>query len=422
MPRLPSRMSTATASSIRSGRLRALPPYLFVEIDRKRRAKIASGADVINLGVGDPDRPTPAFIIEAMNRAMRNPANHQYPPNEGTREFREAAARFMKRRFGVECDAGRHIVTCIGSKEGIAHLPLATVDPGDVVLIPRPCYPVYVAGATFAGAEIVEVPTTAETGWRPRFSTIPESAASRAKLMWANYPNNPTAACVDVDFYEEMLAFTGPRGIIAASDQAYSEVYFERAPVSIWEARVGGKRANLDSTLAVEFHSLSKTFNMTGWRIGFAVGHPEIVSALAALKGNCDSGCFGAIQAAGVVALDHTDHPDVVTMREVYRERRDALIPGLREIGCHVQPPEAGFFVWARTPMVERRGPDGKKSLGLMDSMEFAGRCLEEADVVVVPGAGFGEESRHYFRIALTVEVPRIREAVERMKKVEWGK
>lgn len=404
-------MSTTTARPIRSKRLAALPPYLFAEIDRKRRARIAAGADVINLGVGDPDRPTPEFIIEAAAKAMRNPAHHQYPPYEGIKPFRQAAAKFMERRFGIKADPDKHIIACIGTKEGICHLPLAVVDPGDVVLIPRPCYPVYVAGAVFAGGEVYPIPTSHETGWAPRFESIPESIARRAKLMWANYANNPTGATVGVEFYEEMLEFCGRHGIIAAGDQAYSEIYFEDRPSSLWQAR----GANLDRTLAIEFHSLSKTFNMTGWRIGFAVGNPDVVGALGSVKNNADSGQFGAVQEAGAAALDHSDHPDVAKMREVYRERRDVLVAGLREIGCHVDPPRAGFFVWARCPMI--RGDTG---LSLMDSMEFASRCLEQADVVVVPGAGFGDESKHWFRIALTVEVPRIREALARLKRISW--
>lgn len=393
---------------VRSQRLAALPPYLFVDIDRKRRARIAAGADVINLGVGDPDRPTPSFILDAMNTAMRQPVHHQYPPNEGTKEFREAAARFMHKRFGVTADPARHILTCIGTKEGIGHLPLAVVNPGETVLIPRPCYPVYVAGATFAGARIHEIPTSSETGWKPVLDRIPDDIASSARLMWINYPNNPTGATADINFFSRVVEFTSKRGIILASDQAYSEVYFENMPVSLWQAA----GASLDATMGIEFHSLSKTFNMTGWRVGFAVGHPEIIAALAAIKGNLDSGQFGAIQAAGAVALDNVDHPDVVNMRAVYRERRDALIPGLRNIGCEVQPPGAGFFVWAQCPL----GADGKP----LDSMRFAARALEEADVVVVPGAGFAEEARTFFRIALTVETPRIVEAVQRLSRVDW--
>lgn len=395
--------------AIRSKRLDALPPYLFVEIDRKRRARIAAGADVINLGIGDPDRPTPSFIIEAMDRAMRDPAHHRYPPSEGTIEFRRAAARFMERRFGIDADPDRHIVACIGSKEGIAHLPLAVTDPGGTILIPRPCYPVYIAGAVFAGARVHEIPTSGEGGWLPRLDALPGELWRRSRLLWLNYPNNPTAACVDAAFYERAIAGAAPSGTIIASDQAYSEIFFESRPVSLWQA----KNADLERTPAIEFHSLSKTFNMTGWRIGFAVGHPEVIAALGAVKANCDSGQFGAIQAAGAAALDHSDHAEVAAMRDEYRRRRDVLIPGLKAIGCTVEPPKAGFFVWARCPEVRAKP---------MDSMEFASRALEEADVVVVPGAGFAEEARGWFRIALTVEVDRLREACERLARVAWGR
>ena len=399
--------STIRVMEIRSKRLAALPPYLFVEIDRKRRARVAAGADVINLGIGDPDRPTPSFILDAMTQAMRDPTHHRYPPSEGTVEFRRAAARFMKKRFGVEADPDRHIVACIGSKEGIAHLPLAVTDPGDTILIPRPCYPVYVAGAVFAGARVEEVPASAQTGWLPPLDGITRETWSRSKLLWLNYPNNPTAACVDPSFYARALALARPAGTIVASDQAYSEIFFESRPASLWQA----EGAALETTRAIEFHSLSKTFNMTGWRVAFAVGHPEVVGALAAVKANCDSGQFGAVQQAGAVALDHADHAEVEAMRREYRLRRDALIPGLRRIGCGVEPPAAGFFVWARCPLVGGRE---------MDSMRFASRALEEADVVVVPGAGFAEEARGWFRIALTVEVDRLREAVDRLARVDW--
>jgi LL-diaminopimelate aminotransferase len=401
-----------TRDAIRADRLKALPPYLFAEIDRRKRAKRESGKDVIDLGVGDPDRPTPAFIMDAMTQAVRDRAWHRYPPGNGIRPFREAAARFMQKRFGVKADHDRHITMCIGSKDGIAHLPLATVNPGDVVLVPVPGYPVYRSGAIFAGAEVVEMPLRAENRWLPDFEAVPQAARQRTRLVWTNYPNNPVAASAGVEFYERLFGFSascggGEGGAIAISDQAYSEIWFDEPPASLWQA----SNADLDRTLGIEFHSLSKTFNMTGWRLAFAVGHPEVISALTALKENCDSGQFGAIQVAGAGALDHVDHADVVKMREVYRERRDAAVSGLRELGCEVDPPGAGFFVWARCPL-----KDGRP----LDSMEFVARCLEEADVVLVPGAGFGETGRNYFRIALTVEVERIREAVERLKKIRW--
>jgi LL-diaminopimelate aminotransferase len=407
MRRYDARMTTTT---LRSKRLQALPPYLFVEIDRKKQLRIKAGADVIDLGIGDPDRPTPSFIIDALHRGSRRPANHRYAPSVGTKAFREAAATFMRTRFGVDADPGRHIVNCIGSKEGIAHLPLAVVDPGETVLVPSVAYPVYLAGAVFAGGDVHIMPLRAESDWTPDLEAIPAEVAGRSKLMWVNYPNNPTAACVEVGFYEDVVRFASRHGIIVASDLAYSEVYFEKAPPSMWQA----PGADLDSTLGIEFHSLSKTFNMTGWRVAFGVGHPEVVSALAAIKGNCDSGQFGAIQEAGIEALTKYDHPEVVAMRDVYRERRDAIVPVLRAMGCELKAPTAGFFVWARCP----KGPGGKP----MDSMEFCSRALEEADVVVVPGSGFSKDARDYFRIALTVEVDRLREAGERLGKVQWAR
>lgn len=404
----PANYDPAMSTAIRSDRLNALPPYLFVEIDRQKRARLAAGKDVIDLGVGDPDRPTPTFIVDALHRGARRSENHQYAPTVGTRTFREAAAAFMKTRFGVDADPDRHIINCIGSKDGISHLPLAVVNPGDVVCVPSVAYPVYLSGAVFAGAEVHTMPLTAASGWTPDLAAIPDEAAARAKLLWTNYPNNPTAACVDVDFYTSLLELTQRHGIIAASDLAYSEIYFEQSPPSLWQA----PNADLESTRAIEFHSLSKTFNMTGWRVAFAVGHPEVVSALGAIKGNCDSGQFGAIQDAGIEALEQYDHADVIAMREVYRERRDAIVPLLREMGCAVESPTAGFFVWARCP----KGADGVP----LESMAFAGRALEEADVVAVPGAGFSADARDYFRIALTVEVDRLIEAGERLAKIDW--
>jgi len=414
-------------STIRSNRLQALPPFLFDEIDRKKRERIAAGADVINLGVGDPDKPTPPFIVEEMNRAMRELVNQQYPAvGGGLKLFREAAARFMKKRFGVTADPMRHIVALMGSKDGIAHLPLGVTNPGDSIIVPDPAYPVYEIGAVLAECRVVKSPVRRETGWKPVFRdgkldgvdvAALKAQGSRARLLWINYPSNPTASAADVPFYERVFEFCGSAAkitgspLIAASDLAYSELYLNgpsHRPPSMWQAR----NASIDETHAIEFHSLSKTFNMTGWRIGFAVGHAEVVGALNSVKSNMDSGTFNAVQAAGALALDRHDGPEVEAMRTLYRDRRDAVIPGLLAIGCEVDPPEAGFFVWARTP----KGKDGNR----IDSMVFAAKCLEQADVVVVPGAGFSAAGREWFRVALTVESPRMREATERMKKIEW--
>jgi LL-diaminopimelate aminotransferase len=410
-----------TTASLRSDRLQALPPFLFDEIDRKKRERIAAGADVINLGVGDPDKQTPDFIVEAMNKAMRELANQQYPAvGGGLRIFRESVARFMDRRFGVKVDPMKHVVALLGSKDGIAHLPWAVTNPGDVVCFPDPAYPVYEIGSVLASCRTHKMPVSRDTGWKPRFDDIPADIARAARIAWVNYPSNPTAAGADKAFYEKMLEWTqrtwtgGSRGCIAASDLAYSELFFgdDHKPVSLWQAR----NASIHDTMAIEFHSLSKTFNMTGWRIGFAVGHESVISALASIKANVDSGTFNAIQVAGSVALDRYDDPAVEAMRRLYQKRRDVIVPALRKVGCEVDVPGAGFFVWARTP--PRPG-----SAERIDSMTFAARLLDEADTVVVPGAGFSpERARDWFRIALTVEAERMAEAGERIGRIPWDR
>ena len=381
-------------------RLKALPPYLFIEIAKKKQAKLAAGADVINLGIGDPDRPTPRFIIDQMAEAIYEPKNHSYPFDEGVPAFRDSAAAFMSERFGVKLDAGSEILTTIGSKDGIAHLPLAAVNPGDVVLVPAPGYPVYNSGAIFAGGRPWTMELTDANDYLPDLDAIPADVAEQAKLIWVNYPNNPTAATAPLGFYEKLVAFARKHDLIIASDLAYSETYFDAPPHSVLEVDGAKERT-------IEFHSLSKTFNMTGWRIGFAAGSAEVIGALAAIKGNCDSGQFNAIQWAGKEALDNVNHSDVTAMRDLYRERRDALCEGLSSVGIDTPKPGASFFVWGRTP-------------GNMKSMDFATRVLEEADVVLIPGRGFAEHCDGYFRAALTVEVDRINEAVERIGKINW--
>jgi LL-diaminopimelate aminotransferase len=420
----PARIETTIAPSmgnlLRSDRLRALPPFLFDEIDRQKRARIAAGGDVINLGVGDPDKPTPGFVIEALDRGARVAANHQYPAGAGTIKFREAAARFMRERFGVEVDPIKHIVAMWGSKDGIAHLPWAITNPGDVVAVPDPAYPVYQIGAVLAGASVFKMPVSEASGWKPLLEGPSAGGAvmpGNTKLLWINYPSNPTAASADLGFFEQAVRFCGERGIVLASDLAYSELYFDEKdrPSSVWQAR----NASIDKTHAIEFHSLSKSFNMTGWRIGFAVGHAEVVAALAEVKSNIDSGVFNAIQDAGQAALERWNDPLLAQMRAMYRERRDLVVRGLRAIGCEVDGrdgPTAGLFVWARCPMVDH----GSGQRAPMDSMEFSKRALMEADVVTVPGAGFSERSRNYVRISLSRETPRIAEAIDRLMKLRW--
>lgn len=408
-------------TTVRSQRLQALPPFLFDEIDRKKRERLAAGADVINLGVGDPDQKTPEFIVEAMDRSMRDLVNQQYPAvGGGLKIFREAAAQFMQERFGVKVDPMRHIVALLGSKDGIAHLPWAVTNPGDAVIVPDPAYPVYEIGAVLAHCQVIKAPVTRATGWKPVISGGKlegvDLTGTRPRIMWINYPSNPTSSSADLSFYERVIEFcqstsrAGGGPLIPASDLAYSEIYLDgpaKRPPSMWQSR----NASIDDTLGIEFHSLSKTFNMTGWRIGFAVGHADVVGALNSVKSNVDSGTFNAIQVAGAEALRRFNDPAVERTRTLYRERRDAIVPALRSIGCEIDPPDSGFFVWAQTP----RGADGQP----VDSMSFAAKCLEKADVVVIPGGGFSPAGKHFFRVALTVDAARMREAGERLRKIE---
>ncbi len=384
----------------KSNRLAALPPYLFVEIDRAKREAIAAGKDVINLGVGDPDRPTFDFIVDKMSEAIRDPANQCYPFDEGVPQFRTAAANFMQARYGAELDPASEIITTIGSKDGIAHLPLAVVNPGDVVLVPQPGYPVYNSATIFAGGEPVLVPLTADNSYLPDLDAIDAQTAQRTKMIYVNYPNNPTTAVADLDWYAKLVAWAKAHQVIIASDTAYNEMYYEVAPPSIFQ--VPGAR-----DVAVEFHSLSKTFNMTGWRLGFVAGNADIIAALAKVKGNVDSGQFNAIQWAGVVALENYAHPDVVAQRQLYALRRDVLCAGLAKIGFDVNVPAATFYVWTKCPAG-------------VDSMSFAKRCLADANVSLIPGVGFGAPGEGYFRASLTAEVGRLEEAVERLGKLSW--
>ncbi|HET6428096.1 MAG TPA: LL-diaminopimelate aminotransferase [Phycisphaerae bacterium] len=384
----------------KSDRLKALPPYVFAEIDRAKRAAIAAGREVTNFGVGDPDRPTFGFIVEAMRKAVGDPANHRYPFDEGVPQFRAACAKFMAERYGVTLDPATEIITSIGSKEAIAHMPLAVVNPGEAVLVPRPGYPVYNSAAVFAGGEPVYMLLTAENDWLPDLDAIDDATAEKAKLIYVNYPNNPTGAVADLRWYEKLVDWARRHRVIIANDAAYNETYYDDPPPSIFE--VDGARE-----LAVEFHSLSKTFNMTGWRLGWVAGNAELVGALAAVKGNCDSGQFNAVQWAGIAALEGIAREEVLAQRRMYRRRRDALCEGLAGLGYEVTPPPATFYVWAKCPAG-------------VGSMDFAKRCLAEASVVFIPGIGFGDPGEGYFRAALTVEAERIAQAIERLGKLSW--
>jgi LL-diaminopimelate aminotransferase len=390
-----------TMREVGSQRLNSLPPYLFAEIDRKKRAAKAAGRDIIDFGVGDPDRPTHAFIIERMNQAIRDPANHVYPFGGGSAAFRRCMAVYFERRYGVQLDAQREILALIGSKEGIGHLPLAVVNPGDVVLVPSPGYPVYYAGTVFAGGQPHIVPLTAETGWLPDFGRIPADVARRAVLMFINYPNNPTGATATLEFYARAVAFAQANNLLLAQDAAYNEMYLgQERPPSILQ--VPGAK-----DVAIEFHSASKTFNMTGWRIGFAVGNAAVLAALAAIKANFDSGVFGAVQDAACSAYEQIDRSELHEMRELYRFRATALCAGLQRAGFEARPPQATFYIWARVPAG-------------YDSMRVCERLLDEANVVVVPGSGFGPTGEGYVRFALSVPNDRMQVAIERMGALQW--
>ena len=380
-------------------RLQKLPPYLFAEIDRKKKAAIAAGRDVINLGVGDPDRPTPRPIIESLKKNVEVSAYHQYALDQGAPELRQSIAAFFAKRYGVTLDPGSEILPLIGSKEGIAHFPLAVLNPGDVSLVPDPCYPVYKSSSQFAGAEPYIMPLVPGDHFRPDLDAIPADVLTRARLMFLNYPNNPTAGTADLPFFERVVALAQKHNFVVAQDAAYNEMYFDQPAPSILQ--VPGAK-----DVAVEFHSLSKTFNMTGWRVGFAVGGAPMIAALGQVKANTDSGIFTAIQFAAKTALDEYDNI-TPPIRELYRERRDAFASAMKTIGWDVPSPQATFYVFIPCP----KG---------LSSIETCARLLDEADVVTTPGLGFGSTADGFFRVALTVETPRLLEAVDRIAKLKF--
>ncbi len=379
-------------------RIRTLPPYLFAAIDQMKREALSKGAQLIDLSIGDPDIPTPTHIIEAMKEAVEKPEHHRYPSYEGMLSYREAVARWYKRRFGVQLDPEREVLSLIGSKEGIGHIPLAFIDPGDVVLVPSPGYPVYPVGTKFAGGIPYFMPLKKENHFLPNLQEIPEDICKRAKLMFINYPNNPTSACATAEFFKEVIEFAQKYNIIVCHDAAYSEVYFEEKPISFMEVE-GAKE------VGIEFHSLSKTYNMTGWRIGFAVGNKDILAGLGKVKTNLDSGVFQAIQEASIVALN-TEESDLKELRNIYKARRDILFEGLRKVGFEVEKPLATFYLWTKVP----RGTN---------SIDFVAKLLKETEVLCTPGVGFGEHGEGYIRFALTQSKEKISEAVERIGRLK---
>jgi len=376
-----------------SERLKKVPPYLFVELDRLKNEKKEQGVDVIDLGIGDPDIPTPSEIVEVAKKALEKKEYHRYPSNLGSLFFRKAVADYMKKRFGVIFDPEKEILALIGSKEGIAHFPIGFVNPGDVVLCPDPAYPVYHLGTIFADGIPYYMPLTWENEFLPDLGKIPQEILEKAKIIWLNYPNNPTGAVAKKDFFKEVIKFAKKYNIIVAHDAAYIEMYYEEPPISIFE--IDGAK-----DVAIEFHSLSKTFCMTGWRIGFAVGNSFLVSTLAKVKSNIDSGVFTAIQEAGAYALNNLENI-VPSLIKVFKKRRDLVSLELEKLGYKFIKPSATFYLWVKTP----KG---------FSSQEFCKKVLQDVGVVITPGAGFGKAGEGYFRIALTVEEERLKEAIQR--------
>ena len=377
-------------------RVRALPPYLFAKIDAMKAEAVARGMDLISFGIGDPDLPTPPHIIQALQQAVENPEYHQYPSYTGMLKCRAACTDFYQERFGVTLDPKTEAVTLIGSKEGIAHLPLAVINPGDLVLVPDPAYPVYDTATHFVGGEVYRYGLLAEDNFLPDLDAIPGEVADRAKMLVVNYPNNPTGGSATLDDYVRMYEYAVRHELIVLSDLAYSEMYFEEpAPPSFLQ--VPGA---MDRT--IEFYSLSKTYNMTGWRVAYAVGNRDLVAALGKIKTNVDSGVFGAIQEAAITAL-RGDQQCVADMREIYRERRDLLVPALADLGLKATPPRATFYLFARLP-------EG------ISSVDYTARLLNETGVVVTPGEGFGQRGEGFIRFALSVNAERIKEAVKRLE------
>ncbi len=378
-------------------RITNVPQYIFARIEKTRDDLRARGVDIIDLGVGDPDKPTLPRIVDAMHKAIDDPGTHNYPPYEGTVQFRKAVADWYGRRFSVALNPETEVLSLIGSKEGIAHLPWAFVDPGDIALIPDPCYPVYRVSTVLAGGTPYAVPLLEKNKFLPDLSAIDKKIAKRAKLMFINYPNNPTSAICDRGFLERAVAFARENDLLLCSDLAYSEVAFDGfRPMSVLE--IPGAK-----DVCIEFHSLSKTFNMTGWRIGMAVGNAAAIAALSVIKTNIDSGIFKAIQSASVEALNAYSGPSD-EINAVYAKRRDVIIDGLRGLGWDIEKPKATFYIWGRVP----KGYTSEK---------FCAEVLEKVAVLLVPGSGYGEHGEGYFRASITVPEERISEAIERMKK-----
>lgn len=379
-----------------ANRVAKLPPYLFVEISRKIAEKKAKGEDVVTFGIGDPDIPTPNHIIECLSQAAQVPANHRYPETEGLPEVRKAIAEWYERRFGLSFDPNKEVLPLIGSKEGIGHMALCLIDPGDIALVPDPAYPVYSIGTMFAGGESYYLPLKEENKFLPDLDAIPEQVARKAKVLWLNYPNNPTAAVADLDFFERAVHFAQKYDIPICHDGPYSEVAYDGyRPVSFLQAK-GAK------DIGVEFHSWSKTYNMTGWRIGMVVGNARLVDALMRVKSNLDSGIPQAIQYMAIQAV-RGSQDCIPEHNAIYQRRRDKLVATLNRIGMRCTPPKASLYIWAKVPAG-------------FTSAQFAAKILDETAVVVTPGLGYGPSGEGYVRFSLTTPDDRVDEGIRRLE------
>ena len=378
-------------------RIKKLPPYLFARIEKKIEEAKEKGIDIISFGIGDPDQPTPGYIIDELCKEAYNPANHQYPSSVGMLSFRKAVSEYYKKTYNVDLDPKKEIVTLIGSKEGIGHINFCYVDPGDINLVPDPGYPVYGIGTLLAGGESYLMPLLPENGFIPDLTKIPEGIARKAKLMFINYPNNPTGAVAGMDFFMEVVAFAKKYNIIVCSDAAYTEMAYEGyQPTSFLEAP-GAKE------VGIEFGSLSKPFNMTGWRTAWAAGRHDVVEALGRLKSNLDSGQFQAIQYAAIKGL--TGPKDsIIELRQIYNKRMNMVVEGLNKMGWSLPKPKATFYIWAHVP----KG---------YTSASFAEEVLEKAGVIITPGNGYGQYGEGFFRISITLADERIKEGLERLEK-----
>jgi LL-diaminopimelate aminotransferase len=383
-----------------SERLSRIPPYLFAELERKIAAKRAAGADVISLGIGDPDRPTPALIVQAMQEAVSEPETHRYPSNRGREDFRRAVSDFYERRFDVELDPASEIIPAIGAKEAIFNLNLAFLDPGDAALASDPGYPVYTGGPLLAGGDPVALPLVPELGFVPDLDAVDPADAKRAKLMYLNYPNNPTGALVPENFFERAIGFAREHEILVVHDNSYSEIAFEGHRPPSFLATPGAKE------VGIEVFSLSKGYNMTGWRCAAVVGNKEALESYWRLKTNIDSGLFEAVQLAGITALSPEADAEVASMNELYRIRRDLVCDALAKAGVHVTPPKGTIYVWAPVPA------------GFESSVAYCEHVLEEAAVVISPGSAYGPSGEGWFRIALSTPDERLAEAVARLAKL----